>query len=177
MVRVIASVVVVPVLIVCRKVSLLIPDAVLESVAEKVILPVSPPGQVYLRSATPFGRGRTLAASTHRVDSSRLRLQNLLHAEVVLPIVLKVILVQKPLVVYLQLADNSIARKTGSIPPFNRHGKGMKWYATRFSPSSYSSRCSGWECTFGDGNEATRRSPCLLIGPREHHKSPSPLPA
>src|SRR5262249_13352220 len=65
-------------------------------------------------------------------------------------------------VVYLQPTDNSLARKTGSIPPFDRHGKGMRWYATRFSLSSCSSRCSGWGCTFGDGNEATRRSPCLL---------------
>jgi len=78
MVRVIASVVDFLVLIVCKKVSLCIPAVVLGSVTEKVILPVSPPGQVYLRSAALFGRGRPLAASTHRVDAFPLRLQNLL---------------------------------------------------------------------------------------------------
>ncbi len=48
-------------------------------------------------------------------------------------------------VVYLLPTDNSFARKTDSIPPFDRHKKGMRWYATRFSPSSCSSRCSGWK--------------------------------
>jgi chromosome partitioning protein len=47
------------------------------------------------------------------------------------------------MVVYLQPTDNSLARKTGSILPFPRHGKGMRWYATRFSTNSYSSRYSG----------------------------------
>ena len=97
MVRVIASVVVVPVFIVCRKVSLLIPDAVLESVAEKVILPVSPPGQVSRRSAALFGRGRTLAASTHRVAAFRVRCHDLLDSNVVLLVITEVIFVQKPL--------------------------------------------------------------------------------
>jgi hypothetical protein len=97
MVRIIASVVAVLVLSVCQKVSLCLLDAVLESVAEKVILPVSPPGQVYLRSAALFGWGRTLAADTDRVGPAPLDCQNLLHAEVVLPIIVKVILVQKPL--------------------------------------------------------------------------------
>jgi len=97
MVRVIANVMVVPVLIVCRKVSLLIPDAVLESVAEKVILPVSPPGQVYCRSAALFGRGRTLAASTHRVAAFRVRCHDLLDSNVVLLVITEVIFVQKPL--------------------------------------------------------------------------------
>jgi hypothetical protein len=60
-------------------------------------------------------------------------------------------------VVYLQPGDNSFARKTGSIPPFDLHGQGIRWYATRFSLSSCASPCSGWECTLGDGNEATPR--------------------
>jgi hypothetical protein len=64
MVRIITKFVAVLILSVCKKVSLCIPSVILEPTIEKVILPVSPPGQVYLRSAALFGRSRTLASST-----------------------------------------------------------------------------------------------------------------
>src|SRR5690242_17527977 len=111
MVRIITSVVAVLVLSVCRKVSLGLLDTALESVAEKAILPVSPPGQVYLRSAALFGRGRTLATNTDRVGPAPFDRQNLLNTSVVLPLVTKVILVQKPLA---QTQTKGICRKFSS---------------------------------------------------------------
>jgi hypothetical protein len=97
MVWVIARFVDVLVLLVCKKVSLCSLDAVLESVAEKVILPVSPPGHVYLRSAASLGRGSALTPDTHRIGAFRVRGHDLLDSNVVLPVVPEVILVQKPL--------------------------------------------------------------------------------
>src|SRR5262249_18332977 len=97
MVRVIARVVDCLVLIIGKEVSLCILGTVLESVAEKVILPVSPPGQVYLRSTALFGRGSALPPDTHRVAAFRVRGHDLLNANVMLPVVTEVILVQKPL--------------------------------------------------------------------------------
>src|SRR5262245_47595226 len=81
-------------------------------------------------------------------------------------------------VVYLQPADNSLARKTGSIPPFDRHRKGIPWYAPHFSTSFCSSRCSGsWCSRIGCTREGRHRNTRGLSGPQDHHKPPSPSPA
>jgi hypothetical protein len=39
-------------------------------------------------------------------------------------------------VVYLYRAGNSVARKSGTIPPYHDHVRGtLPWYRTSFSPS------------------------------------------
>jgi len=97
MVRIIARFADCLVLIVGKEISLCPLDAVLESVTEQVILPVSPPGQVYFRSAALFGRGSALPPDTHRIDAFRVRSPDLFNSQVVLPVVTEVILVQKSL--------------------------------------------------------------------------------
>src|SRR5262249_58650566 len=67
------------------------------------------------------------------------------------------------LVVYLQPADNSLAQKADNIPPFDRYGKGMRWYVTRLATSSCSSHCFGsWCSRIGGASGGTRRAPCRL---------------
>jgi hypothetical protein len=81
-------------------------------------------------------------------------------------------------VVSLHPTDNSFARKAGSIPQFNLHGKGTRWYATHFSTNSCCSRCSGWECTeIGGGNGDQRQRIRPFSGPRDRQNLTSPLPA
>ena len=53
--------------------------------------------QVRLYSAALFGRSSTLAIDTHRVGVLRVRCHDVLDPNVVLPVVVEVILVQKPL--------------------------------------------------------------------------------
>src|SRR5262245_20931988 len=97
MVRIIARFADCLVLIIGKELSLYLLAAVLESVAEQIILPVSPPGQISLHSAALFGRGSAITPYTHRVGAFRIRCYDLLDANVVLPVVTEVILVQKPL--------------------------------------------------------------------------------
>jgi hypothetical protein len=97
MVRIIARFADCPVLIVGKEISLCLLDAVLESGTEQVILPVSPPGHVDLRSTALFGRGSALTPYTHRIDAFRVRSHDLFDSQVVLPVVTEVIFVQKPL--------------------------------------------------------------------------------
>src|SRR5262249_49413587 len=97
MVRVIARFMDCLVLIIGKEVSLCILGTVLESVAEQVIFPVSPPGQVSPRPAALFRRGSALTSDTHRIGAFRVRCHNLLDPNVMLPVVTEVILVQKPL--------------------------------------------------------------------------------
>jgi hypothetical protein len=43
--------------------------ATLQAATEKIVLPVSPFGQIGLHPATLFGRGRTLPPETHWIDA------------------------------------------------------------------------------------------------------------
>src|SRR5262245_26048316 len=97
MVRIIAGFVGCLVLIVGKALSLCLFDTVLEAVTEPGILPMSPPGHVYLRSAASLGRGRALPPDAHRVEAFRVRSHDLFDSQVVLPVVTEVIFVQKPL--------------------------------------------------------------------------------
>src|SRR5262249_27586841 len=97
MVRIIASLMTCLVLLVGKEVFLCVLDALLESVEEKVILPVSPPGQIYLRSAALFRWSSALPPDTHRVPAFRSCSSDVLDPNVMLPVSTEVILVQKPL--------------------------------------------------------------------------------
>jgi hypothetical protein len=97
MVWVIACFVDVLVLIVHQEVSLCVPATVLETAAEKVILPVPPLGQVHFCPPAVLGRGSALTPETHRVGAFRVRCHDVLDPNVVVPVVPEVILVQKPL--------------------------------------------------------------------------------
>src|SRR5262249_25602741 len=58
--------------------------------------PVSPFGQICLHPTALFGRSRTLTPQTHWIGTFPIDRENLLDPNVMLPVIVEVILVQKP---------------------------------------------------------------------------------